>query len=359
MASVRVPGFLPSTNGLRFSNDSWPAVPDWNINIAGVMVPIGDASNGMCGGMSYTVRDMFQAGLQPPGDITGPAGGPLFDYIAARLLDSFNLPFGPAIYLDLMNPALPDHETWIEPLGHGRAWRMINEAWPAIRADLDSGILSPVSLVEVKSLSPFDLGKNHQVLAFGYDLIGSALTLHLYDSNNPNDDTVTMSLDIGNPDHTTDVTYSTGSTIWCFFRSSYTFKNPVLATGFGPNEDWTHGAYYGSRGTFFADVTGDGRADAIVVNDDTVTVRRSTGSGFGPNEDWTRGAYYGSRGTFFADVTGDGRADAIVVNDDTVTVRRSTGSRFGPNEDWTAVPITVLEGPSSPTSPGMAEPMRS
>ena len=148
MASVRVPGFLPSTNGLRFSNDSWPAVPDWNINIAGVMVPIGDASNGMCGGMSlHQCRNMFQAGLQPPGDVTGPAGrGPLFDYIAARLLDSFNLPFGPAIYLDLMNPALPDHETWIEPLGHGRAWRMMfDEAWPAIRADLDSrGILSPV-----------------------------------------------------------------------------------------------------------------------------------------------------------------------------------------------------------------------
>ena len=29
--------------------------------------------------------------------------------------------------------------------------------------------------------------------------------------------------------------------------------------GLGPNEDWTHGAYYGTRGTFFADVTGDGR----------------------------------------------------------------------------------------------------
>jgi hypothetical protein len=48
-------------------------------------------------------------------------------------------------------------------------------------------------------------------------------------------------------------------------------------TGFYVNEDWTHGAYYGSRGTFFADVTGDGRADAIVVNDNTVTVRRAFG----------------------------------------------------------------------------------
>ena len=37
-----------------------------------------------------------------------------------------------------MNPALPDHEAWIEPLSHGRAWRMINEAWPAIRKDLQA-----------------------------------------------------------------------------------------------------------------------------------------------------------------------------------------------------------------------------
>ncbi len=104
---------------------------------------------------------------------------------------------------------------------------------------------------------------------------------------------------------------------------------------FNPNEDWTHGPYFGTRGIYFADVTGDGKADAIVVNDDTVTVRRSDGSRFGPNEDWTGGPYFGTRGIYFADVTGDGKADAIVVNDDTVTVRRSDGSRFLPNEDWT------------------------
>ncbi len=84
---------------------------------------------------------------------------------------------------------------------------------------------------------------------------------------------------------------------------------------FSPNEDWTHGAYFGSRGTFFADVTGDERADAIVVNDGTVTVRRSTGVDFTPNEDWTHGPYFGNRGTFFSDVTGNGRADAIVSNE--------------------------------------------
>lgn len=109
-------------------------------------------------------------------------------------------------------------------------------------------------------------------------------------------------------------------------------------SGFAPNEKWTDVGYYGTRGTFFADVTGDGKADAIVVNNDFVWVRRSTGSGFAPNEKWTDVPYYGSRGTFFADVTGDGKADAIVVNDNFITVRRSTGNGFAPNERWTDVP---------------------
>jgi hypothetical protein len=227
MTSVRVPGFLPSTRGLHFSN-SWPHVPDWKIDLpGGAILPIGDAANGMCGGMTYAVRDMFEAGVSPPPETSAPSSGPLFDFIAKRLMDSFNLPLGPAVYLLLMNPALPDHETWIEPLGHGRAWRMIKDAWPAIQSDLDGGMLSPVSLVEIKSWNPGDLGLNHQVLAYGYELNGTSLSLLLYDPNHPDDDSVTMSLDTANPEHTTPVTYSDGSTmVWCFFRSEYTFQAP-------------------------------------------------------------------------------------------------------------------------------------
>ncbi len=112
----------------------------------------------------------------------------------------------------------------------------------------------------------------------------------------------------------------------------------LLATGvanasFLGNEGWTDGGYYGSRGTYFTDVTGDGRADAVVVNDDGVYVRPSTGNAFtndrtlgaGP---WISGGYYGSRGTYFTDVTGDGRADAVVVNDYGINVEPSNGSSF-------------------------------
>lgn len=110
-------------------------------------------------------------------------------------------------------------------------------------------------------------------------------------------------------------------------------------TGFGAHEAWTDGAYRGDRGTFFADVTGDRRADAIVVNTNWVTVRPSNGTRFVGNAAWTDGPYLGDRGIFFADATGDGKADAIVVNNNWVTVRPSNGSRFVGNAAWTDGPF--------------------
>ncbi len=115
----------------------------------------------------------------------------------------------------------------------------------------------------------------------------------------------------------------------------------LLALPAGAHAQWTEGPYLGSRGNYLADVTGDGMADAIVVNDDRITVRRSAGNRFSGNESWTNEPYYSTKSdklTFFADVTGDGRADAIVVDDNRVTVRRSTGSGFGRYEGWTEGP---------------------
>ncbi|MBZ5523699.1 MAG: VCBS repeat-containing protein [Acidobacteriia bacterium] len=109
---------------------------------------------------------------------------------------------------------------------------------------------------------------------------------------------------------------------------------------FRENEDWTREGYFGvdqfgRLNVHFADATGGHKADAIVVNKDGVTVRRSDGGKFRRNERWTNEPYYGERGTYFADVDGDGKADAIVVNRNGITVRRSDGTRFLPNETWT------------------------
>ncbi len=242
MTTIKVvPGFAPSTSGFHFIN-SFPSVPLLTLNVLGQSIPIGDASNGLCGGMVFAVRDFFETGVAMWPDTTPPSSGTLFDYIVNRLFDSFDLllppppppppfitptsPFGPgpATYMWLMDPALPDHETvasnaLLAP--HGRAWVMAMEEWPKIQSDIDKGILSPMALLELKSTDPTMMGKNHQVLAYGYKLNDTELDIHVYDPNHPGNDTVKLSLNIGNPQQTTPVVYSTGETILCFFRTSY------------------------------------------------------------------------------------------------------------------------------------------
>ncbi|MBZ5657073.1 MAG: hypothetical protein LAO56_17540 [Acidobacteriia bacterium] len=247
MATIKVvPGFSPSTSGFHFAN-AFPSVPLLTINVLGQNIPIGDASNGLCGGMVFAVRDFFESGVSMWPDTTPPSSGTLFDYIVNRLFDSFDLvlppppppppfitptpPFGPgpATYMWLMDPGLPDHETVASNTGlapHGRAWVMVMEEWPKIQADIDNGVLSPLGLLEIKSLDPTQMGKNHQVLAYGYKLNGTDLDIHVYDPNHPDDNTVKLSLSIADPQHTTTLTYSTGETILCFFRTFYTFVSP-------------------------------------------------------------------------------------------------------------------------------------
>lgn len=111
MGSGTVSGFLPSTSGFRFGN-SFPRLPLGRIGVPGVFsLGIGDASNGLCGGMAFAARDYFEANRAPPPAHTAPNEGPLFDYLVDRLFDSFELPLGPIRYLQLMNPMLRDGET--------------------------------------------------------------------------------------------------------------------------------------------------------------------------------------------------------------------------------------------------------
>jgi hypothetical protein len=230
MIERTVPGFLPSRFGLHFPN-TFPHVPVRRIGIPGVIsIPIGDASNGLCGGMAVSARDYFEAGLAPPPVTTPPAEGPLFDYLVTRLFASFGLPFGPVRYLELMNPALPDGESVFSRVGlapHGRAWRTTRVEWPRIRADIDAARPSPLGLVRVKSHSPLDLKQNHQVLAYGYRLEGTRATLRIYDPNHPDNDDVSISIDLSDPARSDGVTMSpAGRPVLAFFRVKYTRASP-------------------------------------------------------------------------------------------------------------------------------------
>jgi hypothetical protein len=239
-----VPSFSPKANGFKFSN-SFSSSPLFTIPLPPPFgqIGIGDASNGVCGGMVFAVRDYWQIHQAPPPSIVSPMpDSVLYNFIVQRLFDSFGLPWPPTTpitfppgasaitYWNLMQPSLPDHEVTIELQGHGRAWRMIKEEWPKIKSDIDKGNPSPIGLVLWKSMNPSDMKHHHQVLGYGYQLNGNDLKIHVYDPNSPGDD-IMISLNISDPIHTTNVSYSralaAGEKIWSFFRiNDYFFRNP-------------------------------------------------------------------------------------------------------------------------------------
>jgi hypothetical protein len=85
-----------------------------------------------------------------------------------------------------------------------------------------------LGLVRVVSLDPQLLGRNHQVVAYGYDLTGSSLVIRIYDPNWPGDDTVTISLDISDAGGAAAPVWSKQDAgLVCFFRAPYTPADPV------------------------------------------------------------------------------------------------------------------------------------
>jgi hypothetical protein len=97
----------------------------------------------------------------------------------------------------------------------------------------------------------------------------------------------------------------------------------------------------------FADVSGDGIADAIYIRSDGIWVLRSTGtsfeSGAAPSAVWsttTGGSFtFGGTGaltpsTFFSDMDFDGKADAVEIDNSALRIYPSSGHDFGPLRVW-------------------------
>ncbi len=225
-----VDGFAPSHNAFLFPN-SWAHVPAFTVDVAGVSVPIGDAARGLCGGMAYAVRDYFEAGRPVPTDSSTPSSGPLYEFIGRRLKDSFDLPLGPATYMELM--AAPDGDKSIPILGwilgrrrRGIASRTVSEL-QTICGEIDSGRLSCLGLVCTRGSNPLDLGKNHQVLAYRYEVTGDLTSVWVYDPNRPGRDDVYLRLSTGHPASPTPIDFVNGSEdVRGFFRTTYRPASP-------------------------------------------------------------------------------------------------------------------------------------
>ena len=180
--SKAVPGFLPSTHGLRFAN-RFPPGPTLRLGLVDPrVVGVGDASAGLCGGMSWLVRERFEAGRPIDADSDAPANGtPLFRALVRRQVLS----------LDWLRTPLKFW--WMGVLGPDRARdRTWKAEWPRIRADIDAGRLAMVGLIRHEGRSPWRLTQSHQVLAYAYETDRDATTIRIYDPNLPGRDDVVI-----------------------------------------------------------------------------------------------------------------------------------------------------------------------
>lgn len=224
--SAVLTGFDPLVHGFRFNN-AFPPHPHIQLPTPFGRIRIGDAKNGLCGGMVFAALDYFHAGQPVPETRKPPSGDILFDYIVKRLYDSFNLPFGIGGYIELMQPGLPDYAAGFNALS-SRAWRTARQEWPIIKTLLDAGQPCPLGLVRVKSTDLRKLGENHQVMTYGYDVKDDQLTLFIYDPNYQDNDKIRIMLDLSGPEEPTTMKYSTGEPLFAFFHVRYRFNPPPV-----------------------------------------------------------------------------------------------------------------------------------
>jgi len=230
-----VPHFKPSLNAPLFKNGPWPAGTGMTVTITGLPPVRLDATTfGLCGGMAFLTRDIFESGT-PQLSQTDSSAIPnsLVAHIMDRLVASFNGPETKARWIGLTESL--DHDTAI------RGWGVFHqtvEECQAITDDIDAGRLCPIGLVLKESFNPVDVFYNHVELVWGYTREGDILQLCVYDCNLPARDDIFIKLDVSSTtpakvittNGTDNIDGASGRTRG-FFRLSYTHADPSPAYG--------------------------------------------------------------------------------------------------------------------------------
>lgn len=214
-----VPGFLPSSHGFHFAN-AWPAGPTVRLGpLDPRWVGIGDAKDGLCGGMCYTVADLFRAGVPVPSDREPPANGSArFKSVVRRQIESLDWMRVPIRYW--LRHAFGNR------FGSDLARSSFEREWPRIRSELDAGRLAAVGVIRDGSLNPMHLVKDHQVVAYGYAEDGHGVRLRLYDPNWPDRDDVVATLHLDPALRPTGLSQSTGEPLLGWFLLPYSPREP-------------------------------------------------------------------------------------------------------------------------------------
>ena len=225
-------GFVPSRNGLRFRN-AFPPGPVLSLHSIGLpQVGIGNARDGLCGGMVFAALDYYDAGRPVPPEATPPqVGSPMFRYLVRRLFASFALPRGVLRYQRYM--ARPDgNYRRFGVMRPGLSCFTIVHHWPDVRRSLDAGRPTPLGLVAARGLNPADVGRNHVVLAYDYRLTSDDLVIQVYDPNTGPADDVYLALSLAAPHRSTSIKHNVDivHSIRGFFPVPYRSHKPPPTT---------------------------------------------------------------------------------------------------------------------------------
>ena len=171
--------FDSKLHGFHFAN--------YFINQSATLPGIGQISTaGRCGGMAYSALDHYFAQLPIP-VFTGadfaktgqvpPDGHPLSDYIYKRQLDSFMvLSAAKFVTWTLTRNA----RTWFNK---GITEMTKQDEFAKFRASIDRGVPVTLGLIYADELS--ELGRNHQVVGYGYEIdkTSGEMIVYIYDVN--------------------------------------------------------------------------------------------------------------------------------------------------------------------------------
>ncbi len=216
--------------------------------------------HGLCEGVVWCALDRYFGnvrGTVPPTSTTPPEGSALYVELFNRTYDYYRGIELIARLVDLIGRDDVDHYGFWHDQSLGASTQTVE--WPAIKGLIDAGYPASVTLVKARSseflnalssiIDPGNLlpdvldpvnwvkcmpsmaGLNHTVLATGYELDDStgALTIHIYDPNHPDDDSVSISIVLGQQDSALSARHSEGSSFRGFFLWPYD-RRLVLVT---------------------------------------------------------------------------------------------------------------------------------
>ncbi len=135
-------------------------------------------TRGRCGGMAFLSLDHWHHGMPIPGGAAVPADAtPLARLIQRRLFDSMAL--NGLRYVEFSQKPL--HDKWLFFKGAANATR--SGEFAKLKASIDAGTPCALGLCQAESLA--GLGKDHQVVCYGYEEGPERSALLIYDNNHP------------------------------------------------------------------------------------------------------------------------------------------------------------------------------